>query len=44
MKELNAILEVGRAQDLILGGKDPGGDDNGMDPFRLDVTDSEEDE
>jgi hypothetical protein len=44
MKELNEIVEVGRAQELILGGKDLGGADSGMEPFRLTVPDSEEDE
>ena len=44
MKELNEIVEVGRAQELILGGKDLGGSDSGVEPFRMPVPDSEEDE
>lgn len=44
MKELNEIVEVGRAQELILGGKDLGGSDSGVEPFRMTVPDSEEDE
>jgi hypothetical protein len=44
MQGLNEIVEIGRAQDLILGGKELGGNDSGMEPFRLTVDDSEEDE
>ena len=44
MKELNEIVEVGRAQDLILGGKDISGIDSNMEPFRWTIPDSEEDE
>jgi hypothetical protein len=44
MDQLNEIVEIGKAQDLILGGKDPGGSDSGVEPFRLTVPDSEEDE
>ena len=41
---MNEIVEIGTAQDLILGGKALGGTDTGMDPYRWTVTDSEEDE
>jgi hypothetical protein len=44
MNELNEIVEVGKAQELILGEKKEGGSDSAMEPFRLEVTDSEEDE
>ena len=44
MEKLNEIVELGNAQDLILGGKTLGGNDSGVEPFRLDVTDGEEDE
>jgi hypothetical protein len=41
---MNEILEIGKAQDLILGEKVEGGDDNGTEPFRLEIADNEEDE
>jgi hypothetical protein len=44
MEKLNEIVEIGRAQDLILGGKDPGGDDSAVGLFRLTIDDAEEDE
>jgi hypothetical protein len=44
MEKLNEIVELGDAQDLILGGKALSGNDSNVEPFRLDITDSEEDE
>ena len=44
MEKLNEIVEIGKAQDLILGGKDLGGNDSAVEPFRFTITDNEEDE
>jgi hypothetical protein len=41
---MNEILEIGKAQDLILGEKEIGVEDSGMEPFRREVSDNEEDE
>jgi len=41
---MNEILEIGKAQDLILGEKELNGQDSGMEPFRLDVAEHKEDE
>jgi len=41
---MNEIVEIGKAQDLILGDKEVGGNDSGVEPFRLTIPDSEEDE
>jgi len=41
---MNEIVEIGKAQDLILGDKLEGGSDSGMEPYRLTIPDIEEDE
>ena len=41
---MNEIIEIGKAQDLILGGKQLGNVDSGVEPFRFTIPDSEEDE
>ena len=44
MEKLNEIVELGDAQDLILGGKALGGNDSAVEPFRETITDNDEDE
>jgi hypothetical protein len=44
MEKLNEIVELGDAQDLILGGKGLNGTDWNVEPFRFDIIDNEEDE
>jgi hypothetical protein len=41
---MSEIVEIGKAQDLILGGKALGSVDSEMAPYRWPITDSEEDE